>query len=73
VELEIYMTWNEERYPLKNEDNIYYDILMVGFLMTAFLAYVYTIQSSVTQIIGRAMFSSTLTVSLEKTHQQYKN
>jgi len=67
------MTWNEERYPLKNGDNIYYDILMVDFLMTAYLAYVCTIQSSDTQIIERAIFSSTLTVSLGKTHQQYKN
>jgi hypothetical protein len=58
------MTWNKERYPLKNGDNIYYDILMVDFLMTAYLAYVYTIQSSNTRIIGRAIFSSTLTISL---------
>ena len=56
VELEIYMTWNEERYPLKNGDNIYYDILMVDFLMTAYLAYVCTIQSSDTRIIERAIF-----------------
>jgi len=67
------MTRNEERYPLKNGDNIYYDILMVDFLMTAYLAYVCTIQSSDTRIIERAIFSSTLTVSLGKTHQQYKN
>jgi hypothetical protein len=36
VALGIYTAWNEGRYLLKSGDNIYYNILMVGFLMMAY-------------------------------------
>ena len=73
VELENIYDMERGEVPIKEWGQHLLRYLMVDFLMTAYLAYVCLIQSSDTRIIERAIFSSTLTVSLGKTHQQYKN
>jgi hypothetical protein len=73
VELVIYMTLNEGRYPSKSGDNIYCNIMTVNSLMTACLVYLCTILSSNIQITERVISSSTLTDSLGKTHQLWNN
>ncbi len=73
VELVIYMTLSEGRYPSKRGADIYCNIMTVDSLMITCLVYLCTMLSSNIQITERVISSLTLTNSSGKTHRLWNN